>query len=195
MIIFTPLFGFTGVIGAFTVALKQLMPEQEMPFCIVMQMRAKYFPVLFVMVMVVFALLFGSFRGLLFVVSGVYYGWLYLRFFQHKDDGSIGDQTEDFAFHTFFPEPMQPAVDKVSSLLLSLFRKCGCFKGSMESGGSVEGGQAVGSNAGVTTFSLHNTVTTPLPGNDEAEADRKRKIALAALEKRQAEKALEKDGK
>eukprot|EP00003_Mantamonas_plastica_P003067 TRINITY_DN12490_c0_g1_i10.p1 TRINITY_DN12490_c0_g1~~TRINITY_DN12490_c0_g1_i10.p1 ORF type:complete len:304 (-),score=44.86 TRINITY_DN12490_c0_g1_i10:24-935(-) len=41
MIIFTPLFGFTGVIGAFTVALKQLMPEQEMPFCIVMQMRAK----------------------------------------------------------------------------------------------------------------------------------------------------------
>jgi hypothetical protein len=41
------------------------------------------------------------------VLSGIIISWVYLRFYQKKEQGSRGDMSEGFAFATFFPEPIQ----------------------------------------------------------------------------------------
>jgi hypothetical protein len=42
-----------------------------------------------------------------FAVPGVFAGWVYLRFYQQRPNGSQGDTTEAFAFSTFFPEQLR----------------------------------------------------------------------------------------
>lgn len=41
------------------------------------------------------------------VISGSFIAWIYLRFYQKKEQGERGDMSEGFAFATFFPEPIQ----------------------------------------------------------------------------------------
>ena len=40
-------------------------------------------------------------------VSGTLSGWIYLRFYQKREQGSRGDMAESFSFATFFPEMIQ----------------------------------------------------------------------------------------
>jgi len=40
-------------------------------------------------------------------VMGTLTSWIYLRFYQKKEQDSRGDMSEGFAFATFFPEPIQ----------------------------------------------------------------------------------------
>ena len=40
-----------------------------------------------------------------FVLFGIVYGWIYLRFIQKKGD-TIGDLNDTFAFSSFFPEQL-----------------------------------------------------------------------------------------
>ena len=40
-------------------------------------------------------------------VTGTFTAWIYLRFYQKKEQDTRGDMAESFAFATFFPEPIQ----------------------------------------------------------------------------------------
>ena len=43
-------------------------------------------------------------------ISGTVTAWIYLRFYQKRDQGLRGDMSEGFAFATFFPEMIQPPL-------------------------------------------------------------------------------------
>jgi hypothetical protein len=45
-------------------------------------------------------------RHIVFGVLGLFFGWIYLRFFQKRGD-TYGDFSEGFAFVSFFPEMLQ----------------------------------------------------------------------------------------
>jgi len=140
--------GALPLIAGLSVALKQLVPDQEVRVFVV-RLRVKHFPFLLVAVLVTWELLVGSgarrvsttldpagqeiLRRLpmrsgpgLPVMFAVYGAWLYLRYFQSylnaADDGDggsggRGDPSESFAFHTFFPETLQPAVRPLGSIV------------------------------------------------------------------------------
>jgi hypothetical protein len=38
-----------------------------------------------------------------FTVLGTYFSWVYLRFYQERPNGTMGDATQDFSFSSFFP--------------------------------------------------------------------------------------------
>eukprot|EP01006_Ploeotia_vitrea_P009639 TRINITY_DN23352_c0_g1_i1.p1 TRINITY_DN23352_c0_g1~~TRINITY_DN23352_c0_g1_i1.p1 ORF type:complete len:333 (-),score=29.85 TRINITY_DN23352_c0_g1_i1:54-1052(-) len=128
--------GFIGVIAAFSVALKQLNPDYEVVFWVV-PVRYKYFPMVMASVSVAADVLFTRPRvayldeegeGLVLrrmrasstplVLVGILIGWIYLRYFQlylsTSQDGCLGDSSDSMAFHTLFPEIVQPYVKRLS---------------------------------------------------------------------------------
>ena len=59
-------------------------------------------------ILAIFQVVSYSFCWLAF--SGTATAWIYLRFYQKKDQGLRGDMSESFAFATFFPEMFQPPL-------------------------------------------------------------------------------------
>ncbi|GAQ91651.1 hypothetical protein KFL_008260030 [Klebsormidium nitens] len=160
--------GFHGVVAGFLVAIKQLMPDQEITAFFVFKFRAKHVPSLFVLVSVVLSLLAGDAVQLLpFILFGTYGSWLYLRFFQTRSESNLrGDPSDEFGFDTFFPEVVRPAIRPVTTILSKIF--CGRRSAEGEEGtGHILGGK-------------------PLPGSDPAEATRRRERGARALEERLA---------
>eukprot|EP00250_Pteridium_aquilinum_P015019 c22331_g1_i1 orf=209-1162(+) len=172
--LYKPLSGFHGVLAGFLVAVKQLMPDQEVT---VLKLRAKWVPSLFV----IFTTLLGTLAVdamtfLPFVIFGTYSSWVYLRFYQrHPDSNHKGDLSGEFSFVTFFPEFLRPIINPVCLICEKLF--CGRTAHSE----SEEHGRVLGG--------------VPLPGSDAFDASRRRERGARALEERlnYATKADEKD--
>ena len=126
-------------------------------------------------------------------IFGFLTSWIYLRFFKVTfADLSVaqpaslrGDASETFAFAYFVPEPLhQPiaaASDAIYKMLLAM-GVCSPFStDDVETGNSQaslrgEGGQAHFANRG--------GVGPPAPGSARAEAERRRALALKALDQR-----------
>ncbi|XP_066373748.1 rhomboid-like protein 19 [Miscanthus floridulus] len=86
----TPLSGFHGCLAGFLVALKQLLPNLELPMCFFRKTKAKW-------------------RHSLF--------WLYLTYFQRNPlTGLKGDPSDDFSFPSLFPAAMRPVTNPVANL-------------------------------------------------------------------------------
>lgn len=120
---FAPFSGFSGVIGGFMVALKQIAPEQELNLLPGVSLRAKHLPGLLLLVNFTFFFLGFPSTSLPFTFFGVCGAWVYLRFYQ-RHEGHVGDRSEEFSFASFFPEPLKPAAKVVGNVTLSLFRLC-----------------------------------------------------------------------
>eukprot|EP01052_Picozoa_sp_SAG31_P046414 SAG31_NODE_8869_length_1370_cov_2.208497_2_plen_102_part_00 len=79
-------------------AAKQLVPEQTVNLCLpALKVKVKDLPSIYVMVYSCMFLLLGyssyvKVAELVFVLWGTYFSWLYLRFFQPKEGGILGDQ-------------------------------------------------------------------------------------------------------
>uniref|UniRef100_A0A8D0V086 Transmembrane protein 115 n=1 Tax=Sus scrofa TaxID=9823 RepID=A0A8D0V086_PIG len=85
---------------------------------------------------------------------GLLSSWVYLRFYQRHSRGR-GDMADHFAFATFFPEILQPVVGLLANLVHGLLVKVKiCQK------------------------------TVNLPGTDPQDAERRRQLALKALNER-----------
>jgi membrane associated rhomboid family serine protease len=164
-LLFAEIYGFSGILASFSVAMKQLMPENQLPM--LCGLRIKHLPAL----SLVFSLfLLTKPLLILFVLFGIIYGWIYLRFFQSKGSNIIGDMSDQFSFASFFPEPIQPVISSFSNFVFNLLQKCGCCK-----------------NFNVTTATSqtgYSIINTSLPGNDPAEAERRRNRALKVLGER-----------
>lgn len=109
--------GFHGVLAGLLVALRQLVPEDELPY--VPWLRAKHLSGIYVVVTLAYCVLSGGYHhhiGLyLNVLYGTYWGWLYLRYMQVvADTGLKGDPREEFSFEAMFPEPLQPLAGRLA---------------------------------------------------------------------------------
>jgi hypothetical protein len=121
----TYLYGFNGIIAAFSIAFKQLIPEQEVHFFF-LTLRAKHIPGIIVLSAVAFFALGFASHSLPHVLFGVLFSWTYLRFYQRKED-VVGDLSDSFAFYTFFPDPVQPLVNVITRILGAPLRLIGCI--------------------------------------------------------------------
>ncbi|KAL6769584.1 hypothetical protein ACKKBG_A31585 [Auxenochlorella protothecoides x Auxenochlorella symbiontica] len=165
--LYDPILGFHGATAALLVALKQVVPENEVTLFSHFSFRFKYLPSLFVLVAAVFGVLTGrTLRTLPFVVGGTLASWAYLRFVQPQAGSGRGTPGADFSFASFFPEPVAPLAEQLAVL-------CSRLTGLRAAERSVP---SVGSGLG-----LGGAV---LPGTGAADAARRRERGQRALEER-----------
>lgn len=91
-------------------------------------------------------------------LSGTSIAWIYLRFYQKKDQGGRGDMSESFAFATFFPEMFQPPLATLGGFvyhLLVSIRVCPKTVRTYDVGAP-------------------STIKLTLPGTDPADAQRRK---------------------
>ncbi|KAK7277314.1 hypothetical protein RIF29_18465 [Crotalaria pallida] len=166
--LYIPLSGFHGVISGFLVGIKQIIPDQELPF---LKIKTKWLPSIAVLLCIAISLwTLEAAAYLPTIVSGTYISWIYLRYWQTKPETKLrGDPSEDFAFSTFFPEFLRPVIDPIASIFHRML--CGRSDASNDAQG----------------YGLGNE---PLPGSDSIEASRRRERGARALEERLAVERL-----
>ncbi|EPS58976.1 hypothetical protein M569_15836, partial [Genlisea aurea] len=121
--LYMPVSGFHGAISGLIVGIKQILPDKELPL---LKIKAKWSPSLAILAYVIVSL-FRTTEVAAYVptfVFGAYTGWIYLRYWQKKPDSNIrGDQSDDFAFSTFFPSFLRGAIDPIASVFERAFCK------------------------------------------------------------------------
>lgn len=82
--------GFYGVQGALFVAIKHVMPGQDITLFSSIALPTRYLPGIHVLLLTVLSVITGDLTALRFAVVGTFSGWLYLRFFKSSGpDGAI----------------------------------------------------------------------------------------------------------
>lgn len=166
--LYMPLSGFYGVLSGFLVGVKQIIPDQELS---VLRIKAKWLPSIALLLSIVASFFTAeSATYLPTLVFGTYTGWIYLRYFQRKQETKLkGDPSDEFAFSTFFPEFLRRVIDPIASIFDRML--CGRSDASSEARGYTVG-------------------SSPLPGSDSIEASRRRERGARALEERLAAESL-----
>ncbi|KAL8052153.1 hypothetical protein ABFX02_06G194500 [Erythranthe guttata] len=161
--LYLPISGFQGVLAGFLVGIKQLIPDQELSL---LKIKAKWLPSLAILVSVFLSFFVKESTSYLpTVIFGTYIGWIYLRYWQKKPETKLrGDPSDEFAFSTFFPEILRPAIDPVATIFERML--CGKRPESDEDGYTLGG--------------------SSLSGSDSVEASRRRERGARALEERLA---------
>ena len=165
---------------SFLVAFSQLVPSHTVTlFKGIVSLRVPRFPLLHILT--IFALSLTpilSSASLFLALNGFLVSWVYLRFYKSafpdletQQPASLrGDASESFAFSEFFPDPAKPFVAGISNqiynLLVSL-KICTPF-----------------SAADLSASRGESIVQRGTPGSARAEAERRRAIALKALDQR-----------
>ncbi|KAJ2811789.1 hypothetical protein H4S07_001835 [Coemansia furcata] len=116
--------GLAGLVSAFTVGLKQLMPEYSIKlFGGALNFRMNELPGVYTLVAPIMFTLLGNLGSVLLVNIGFLEAFIYLRFYRRE--GSLnGDRSEAFAFTTFFPEFVQPLIARLSNALYGAAVTC-----------------------------------------------------------------------
>ncbi|KAF9146848.1 hypothetical protein BGX30_005058 [Mortierella sp. GBA39] len=171
----TQAYGLTGVIAGFLIGFKQLVPEHLVTVWGVFSIRVKSLPLLFAIVMFLGAFVTHTQIELLMAIYGLFISWIYIRFLKVQD-GIRGDRSETFSFASFFPEFIQPPVKAVSNFFFGILVKLQIcsptgYGGSFQY--DLENPQMAG---------MGHTFTQP--GSLRAEAERRRALALKALDMR-----------
>ncbi|KAF4582033.1 Transmembrane protein [Ophiocordyceps camponoti-floridani] len=164
----------------FLVAFSQLIPAHTVTlFRGILSLRVPRFPLLYIGVVAVLSLTPLLSRAAFWLaVFGFLTSWTYLRFYKvvfpdldSSQPASLrGDASETFALAEFFPGPVKPAVaalsDHVFDILVAM-RLCTPF-----------------SQADVFAARGDRFLQRSAPGSARAEAERRRAIALQALDQR-----------
>ncbi|XP_048403443.1 transmembrane protein 115 [Stegostoma tigrinum] len=158
--------GMGGFAGGVLVALKQTMGDTVV--IKVPQLRMKDVPmvVLVVLGLLRFTMVLSS-PLLASYGYGVLSSWVYLRFYQKHSRGR-GDMSDHFAFATFFPEILQPLVSVVANVIYSVLVKIRICKKTVKR----------------YDVGAPSSITISLPGTDPQDAERRRQLALKALNER-----------
>jgi hypothetical protein len=125
---------------------------------------------------------------------GWFYSWFYLRFLQERN-GVVGDPSTTFALHMMFPLPLRVVVLLVSVTLFPLIRLIGlgarvdaelsrAQQKEEDNRIQVPNIVVVRNDPANGGRGKNDMTAKPLPGSNETEADRRRKIALNALAER-----------
>lgn len=188
---FITICGGVGIQAAFLVAFKQMVPEHTVIlFRGIVKMRVKHLPALFLLMYTVFGVL-GARISFLLAWSGFLTSWIYLRFYRVSTLDTLptpttastlitvpitrGDASDTFSFAHFFPDIFSPVLTRLSDKAFALLLKMHiCLPFSDE---DIEGANA-------RTGQYRQRVVGPLPGSVRAEAERRRAVALKALDQR-----------
>ena len=165
---------------SFLVAFSQLVPAHTVTlFRGIVSLRVPRFPLLHILGVLLLSLTpLLSVASFFLVTSGSLTSWTYLRFYKpafpdletSQPTSLRGDASETFAFAEFFPDPAKQFVaafsNQIYNILVSL-RICTPFSAADVSASRGE------------TFMQRGT-----PGSARAEAERRRALALKALDQR-----------
>ncbi|KAI9631800.1 eukaryotic integral membrane protein-domain-containing protein [Dioszegia hungarica] len=162
-----PYHGLSGLQVGFLVAFTQLIPEHQIQLLGALRIKVKALPGIYLLISNVLIFVLGSSPYML-VQFGFFVAWAYLRFFKLSEDGLRGDRSETFAFQYWFPGPVRPYIAKAGNLVFKLAVK-------------VKLVQAWDDPVQYSAL--------PGPGGARAEAERRRAMALKALDARIASTA------
>uniref|UniRef100_A0A8C8RT73 Transmembrane protein 115 n=1 Tax=Pelusios castaneus TaxID=367368 RepID=A0A8C8RT73_9SAUR len=158
--------GMLGFLGGVLVALKQTMGDSTV--LKVPQVRMKVVPMLLLLILAVLRLATLIESNVLASYGfGVLSSWIYLRFYQRHSRGR-GDMSDHFAFATFFPEILQPVVGLVANLVHGILVKVKVCRKTVKR----------------YDVGAPSSITISLPGTDPQDAERRRQLALKALNER-----------
>lgn len=157
-------------------------------------MRVKHFPAIFLVTNTVSGIVLGTETAMFLAYFGFMMAWIYLRFYRLSPslsstttgDGSVirGDASDTFSFAHFFPEPIQTPVgalaDGIYNMLISL-QVCTPFSDQdIDAGNEQASARAEG---GLPSIMNPNS-RGGRGGSSRAEAERRRAVALEALNAR-----------
>lgn len=178
MIFNVTIHGLGGILGGFTVATKQIMPDNVVVDVAFLRIKQDNLPILIILITGLFFIV-GLTKPTYFimVVFGVFYSWVYLRFFQRHKNGTRGDSSSTFVFASFFPSQIQPFVAILSNTIFNLLVRIKICKPLPKRYNTVGG-----SHSGQS----HITITIPMVKNnlENSDAERRRLKALKALKER-----------
>ncbi|KAF9321586.1 hypothetical protein BG003_000902 [Podila horticola] len=174
-LLYVTAYGMTCVLAGFLVGFKQLVPEHLVTLWGLFSVRVKNLPIIFASYLIVEALITRSQVQLLMAVYGMLISWVYSRFFKVQD-GIRGDRSETFSFASFFPEAVQPPVKTLSNIIFGILvrlKVCSPLGFGNTLSNDLENPQMSG-------------MILPLsqPASLRAEAERRRALALKALDMR-----------
>ncbi|KAK0555316.1 hypothetical protein OC846_001744 [Tilletia horrida] len=165
--------GLEALQVGFLVALTQLIPEHAVQlFRGAISIQVKKLPMLYVGFSNVMCLL-GYTSPFILIQLGWLVAWAYLRFFKIGESGIRGDRSETFSF--------TPVVSRISSFLHGIFVRLRVIKPWTYQPGDLEVGLGGPASA--------NSYASPQQSSaSRAEAERRRAMALKALDQRMAGK-------
>ncbi|KAF1962746.1 DUF1751-domain-containing protein [Byssothecium circinans] len=191
----TVISGGIAIQAGFLVSLKQLVPEHTVAIAKgIIRMRVKHFPAIFLLTNTISGLVLGTETAMFLAWFGFFTAWIYLRFYRTSPslssaatgDGSVikGDASDTFSFAHFFPEPLQTPVGSVAdqfyNTLVSL-KICTPFSTEdIDAGNEQANTRAEG---GLPSIMNPNS-RGGKGGATRAEAERRRALALKALDQR-----------
>lgn len=171
MLFHTHFDGMHGLITGFLVAYAQIMPEVRVPY--IPKLTARDVPMLAVGLSNIPCIL-GYMAPFIQYQIAWLVSWVYLRFYQVGQAGQRGDASDAFAFVTWFPPFIHPVLGPVSQFVYKM----------------ASSWHLVPLQTGYMDLEL--SVQEPHAGGAREEAERRRTMALAALDARLADSASSK---
>lgn len=182
----------------FLVAFSQLVPAHTVTlFRGIVSLRVPRFPLLYLGLVLLLALTpLLTLAAFLLALFGLLTSWTYLRFYKtvfpdldasqtpYSHNGLHGDASETFAFAEFFPQPAKPLVAAISEQVFAALvavRLCTPFSAAEVNAAGGGGGSGVSGGGGYGNHGGHRNAA---PGSARAEAERRRALALKALDQR-----------
>ncbi|EQC35806.1 hypothetical protein SDRG_06564 [Saprolegnia diclina VS20] len=133
--------GFTGGLVALLVALAHENPNQTL---YIPKLAVKHYPLfvsLVCMTLTLGAVVTKSEVLIVgagpYAVSGLYFGWVYLRFLHKNQDGSVGNTSDAFALTVLFPSFLKSTVGAIATFSYSVCKLMGFFKHRHDSASSL----------------------------------------------------------
>lgn len=165
-----PFHGMVALACGYVVSVKQFHPDSvTFPPPAPPTLRVKHLPLLIILFSTLLACLHVlSYAFAWLALSGTLTAWVYLRFYQKKEQGGRGDMAESFAFATFFPEPIQPPIARLGGFVYFVLVSIKVCPKTVRT----------------YDVSAPSTIKLTLPGTDPADAQRRKQRALKALDER-----------
>lgn len=156
--------GFPAFAGAFLVAHKQTVGDGQAESKWWMQALPQ---LVFLAIMALSLAKLNPSRIFVGYSLGMLSGWVYLRFYQRHSRGR-GDMSDHFSFASFFPGPVKPAAAFLGNLTHAALVKLHLCPQAVKR----------------YDVGAPSSITISLPGTDPQDAERRRQLALKALNER-----------
>ncbi|CAF1135946.1 unnamed protein product [Adineta steineri] len=164
-----PIYGLAAFIGAYSVVIKQIMPDTVIATTPFFKLKQDQVPLLIVLLSTI--LWFARTVPIHFLIMlsfGIIISWTYLRFFQNHQNGTKGDMSASFSFASFFPSPISPVISVFANTIFEIFVQLKLCKPFVKKSNVLSS----------------SSLTITIPGPEAADADRRRQKALKALNDR-----------
>jgi hypothetical protein len=177
----TPIAGSIPIQISFLIAFSQLVPAHTVTlFRGIISLRVPRFPLLYILLITTLAFTpLLSAASFFLATLGFMVSWTYLRFYKtafpdldtNQSSGLRGDASETFAFTEFFPDATKGPIGSISTIVYNLLvavKICTPFS-------------AADISASRSDSYIHRSSA---PGSTRAETERRRALALKALDQR-----------